>query len=49
MPGTLEETIGFIGGGKMALAMGKGFVSSGIVDPSRVSWLTSIKNQLRGK
>ena len=33
----LEETVGFVGGGKMALAMAQGFVKAGKVDPGKVS------------
>ena len=33
----VEKRIGFVGGGQMALALGKGFMQSGLVAPSQVS------------
>ena len=32
----VESRIGFLGGGQMALALGKGFMQSGLVAPSQV-------------
>ena len=32
----VEKRIGFVGGGQMALALGKGFMQSGLVAPSQV-------------
>ena len=33
----VESRIGILGGGQMALALGKGFMQSGLVAPSQVS------------
>ena len=38
---SLPNKIGFIGGGKMALALGKGFMAAGLVSPDQVSFLYS--------
>ena len=34
----VESRIGFLGGGQMALALGKGFMQSGLVAPSQVHY-----------
>lgn len=38
---SLPNKIGFIGGGKMALALGKGFMAAGLVSPDQVSFFYS--------
>ena len=37
---SLPHKIGFIGGGKMALALGKGFMAAGLVSPDQVRCFT---------
>ena len=34
---SLPHRIGFVGGGKMALALGKGFMAAGLVAPEKVN------------
>ena len=38
---SLPHRIGFIGGGKMGLALGKGFMAAGLVAPDQVSNYTT--------
>ena len=39
----LPQKIGFVGSGKMALALAKGFMAEGLVSPSQVNLLTYIR------
>ena len=38
----VESRIGFLGGGQMALALGKGFMQSGLVAPSQVQFILPV-------
>ena len=42
----LEQKVGFIGGGKMALALAKGFMASGLIAPSQVMTSAPSDNNL---
>ena len=43
----LPHKIGFVGSGKMALALAKGFMSEGLVSPSQVNLSTNLFASLR--